>query len=325
MPGPGRGTAAPPTSARPVEMDCAMGLTLDYFETFDGLAIRWGTAASPGRARGTVLFLNGRTEFMEKYEAVVDDLNERRWDVYTCDWRGQGLSSRLLSDRRKGHVRCFEDYLADLDRLTTILETRGAPRPYILLGHSMGGHIGLRFLARRPGFFVRAVLTAPMIDIQLPRYLSPLVLGWLVRTALRTGSQGAYVLGSKGTPAHEGAFEGNPLTSDETRFAHCRTLIRRDPLLAVGGVTYGWLAAALDSIAILRTPDFARKLNVPLLMVTASEDRIVCPEAQTRFCRALPHGRLVCIQGARHELLVEADAHRRQFWQLWDGFIDPPA
>ncbi|HSO20446.1 MAG TPA: alpha/beta hydrolase, partial [Desulfosarcina sp.] len=66
-----------------------MALTFDYFDTFDGLSIRWGFSAASAHARGTVLFLNGRTEFMEKYGEVVDELNLRRYDVYSCDWRGQ--------------------------------------------------------------------------------------------------------------------------------------------------------------------------------------------------------------------------------------------
>jgi len=300
-----------------------MALTFDYFETFDGLSIRWGSGAAAARARGTVLFLNGRTEFMEKYAEVVAELNQRRYDVYTCDWRGQGLSSRLLANRLKGHVVRFEDYLADLEGLVAILEERAAPRPYILLGHSMGGHLAVRYLAERPGFFEQVVLTAPMIDIQLPRYLPPAVLNWMVRTALQAGLQDAYVLGSNGRPPHSGRFEGNPLTSDPTRFERSLAMMRRDPRLAVGGVTYGWLAAACRSIAVLNAPERVHCLDVPLLMVTASQDRIVCPRAQARFCRNLPDGRLVCIEGARHELLVETDALRARFWEAWDGFIGP--
>lgn len=300
-----------------------MGLTFDYHATFDGLSIRWGFSPALSGSRGTVLFLNGRTEFMEKYGEVVEDLNRRALAVYTCDWRGQGLSSRTLEDPRKGHVNRFEDYLADLDRLVAILQHRDVRRPLILLGHSMGGHLAVRLLARKPGLFDRAVLSAPMIDIQLPRFLTPALLSWVVGAALRIGLQKAYVIGSNGITAHEAGFEGNPLTSDRLRFEHCLAMIRRDPRLAVGGVTYGWLSAALASIRILQPPQFANALEVPLLLVSASEDRIVCPRAQVRFCANLPAGRHVCIQGARHELLVEIDAHRAQFWKAWDRFIHP--
>jgi lysophospholipase len=258
---------------------------------------------------------------MEKYTEVVEELNQRGFEVYSCDWRGQGLSGRLLDDRRKGHVGRFEEYLKDLDRLLAILDKRGVPGPHILLGHSMGGHLALRYLARRPGRFARVVLSSPMIDIQLPRFLSPAILRWTVRAALFAGLQGAYVPGSNGTPVEQTQFEDNPLTSDRMRFERSLAMLRRDPRLAVGGVTYGWLAAALQSINLLRSPSFARNLDVPVLMVTASEDKIVCPQAQVQFCRDLPQGRLVRIQGARHELLVETDERRAQFWSAWDRFL----
>lgn len=301
-----------------------MGLTFDDYTSRDGLSIRWGYgAATVPRVRGTVLLLNGRTEFMEKYSEVVDELNQRGFDVYTSDWRGQGLSSRMLADRHKGHVACFEDYLDDLERLVAIAGDRRAPGPYLLLGHSMGGHLALRFLDRRPDLFARVVVTSPMIDIQLPRFFPRQVLRWLVRRALRNGLQDAYIPGSGGYGARDRRFKGNDLTSDRVRFERCVAMIRRDPRLALGGATYGWLAAALQSIDGMAAPGFARSLETPLLMVTASEDRIVCPRAQARFCRCVPGGRSVCIQGARHELLVETDACRAQFWRAWDGFIAP--
>jgi lysophospholipase len=301
-----------------------MGLEFDYFSARDGLTIRWGFgAATAPCVCGTVLLLNGRTEYMEKYGEVIGELNQRGFDVYSCDWRGQGLSARMLVDRHKGHVLRFEDYLDDLATLVAIVQNRCAPEPYLLLGHSMGGHLSVRFLALRPDLFFRAVLTSPMIDIQLPRFLPRQMLRWLVGTALRAGLQEAYVPGSGGWQERDGRFPGNCLTSDRARFARNVTMIHEDPRLALGGVTYGWLAAALLSIDCIAAPGFAASLGVPVLMVTAGEDRIVCPKAQAQFCRGLRDGRMLCIRGARHELLVETDDRRAQFWQAWDRFIDP--
>ena len=304
------------------EIDTTMVLNFDTFTTRDHRAVRWGfapAAASP--PRGTVLFFNGRTEYMEKYAEVVEELNQRGFEVYSCDWRGQGLSDRMLADSQKGYVACFEDYLDDLDQLMASLESRRAPSPFILLGHSMGGHIALRFLERYPERFVRVILTSPMIDIQLPRFLPRSLLRWLARTATRKGLQGAYVLGAGGVNARDRRFEGNPLTSDRLRFERNVAMIDRDPRLAVGGVTYGWLDAAMQSIDRVVAPAFARSLRVPLLMVTAAEEQIVCRRAQEDFCRHAFDCRIECIEGARHELLVETDARRAQFWCAFDRFV----
>jgi lysophospholipase len=299
-----------------------MTLCDEYFTTPDGLSIRWGYAAAKGSpARGTVLFLNGRTEYMEKYAEVFEALTERRYTVYSLDWRGQGLSDRLLPDSEKGHVNDFEDYLHDLEQLMTIVHNHGASPPFILIGHSMGGHLALRFLERHPDQFVRGVLTAPMIDIRVPKLLPRRLLRWLVGTGAQRGRSDRYVIGSGGYSDRDRRFEGNPLTSDRTRFQRNVDMIARDPRLALGGVTYGWLSAALQSINYLTTQDFTRALTVPLLIVTAAEDRIVSRRAQKEFCRRAPDCRQVLIAGSRHELLVETDPRRDQFWQAFDRFV----
>jgi len=299
-----------------------MGFHFDYVKTPDNLMIRWGhapTVAVP--ARGTVLLLNGRTEYMEKYGEVAEELNQRGFAVYSCDWRGQGLSDRLLADGQKGHVRGFEDYLTDLEQVMAIVNRHQAPEPFILMGHSMGGHIAARFLERHPDVFARVVMTSPMIDIQLPALLPRYLLRLMVRMAVGRGLQGAYVPGSGEFNARERRFDGNPLTSDRARFERHIAMIEDNPRLAVGGVTYGWLAAAFRSIDHVATATFAGAFPVPLLMVTAGEDQIVSLPAQARFCRHVPDCHWTRIEGARHEVLVETDTRRALFWEAFDGFL----
>ena len=299
-----------------------MTLQIAYFTTRDGISIRWGyTAADVSPGRGTVLLLNGRTEYMEKYQEVFAALRQRGYAVYSCDWRGQGLSGRMLSDSQKGYVRRFDDYLEDLDQLMGIVRDQRPPSPFIIIGHSMGGHLALRFIERQPGLFERGVVTAPMIDIQVPFFLPRRLLRWLVHLAVDHGKEGDYILGTGGFGDRDRRYDGNPLTSDRARFQRNVDMIQQDPRLALGGVTYGWLAAALASIKWVTSPAFVQSLELPLLMVTASEERIVSRDAQERFYRQAPDCRLVSIEGARHELLVETDERQAQFWEVFDRFV----
>src|SRR5690606_30435107 len=96
-------------------------------------------AAQP---RGTVVLSPGRTEPIEKYYEVIGNFLARGWCVLAHDWRGQGLSARLLPDRLKGHARAVEEFLDDYARLLDVYETR-APKPWIMVGHSMGGALNL--------------------------------------------------------------------------------------------------------------------------------------------------------------------------------------
>jgi lysophospholipase len=88
----------------------------------------------------------GRSEPIEKYFEVVQDLLDRGFVVLVHDWRGQGLSHRALPDRLKGHAAGFKEFLGDYQALLAAFETR-LPKPWIALGHSMGGCLTMLALA----------------------------------------------------------------------------------------------------------------------------------------------------------------------------------
>ena len=72
--------------------------------TPDGVELRFARWGSPVHSKGTVCIFTGRGEFIEKYFETVRDLRKRGFAVAIMDWRGQGRSSRQLSDPRKGYV-----------------------------------------------------------------------------------------------------------------------------------------------------------------------------------------------------------------------------
>src|ERR1700756_734189 len=84
-------------------------------KTRDGVSLRFARWLPPAGRKGTVVLLQGRAEWIEKYFETVRDLRARGFAVATIDWRGQGLSDRLLSDRHKGYVRNFGNYITDLE------------------------------------------------------------------------------------------------------------------------------------------------------------------------------------------------------------------
>ena len=121
------------------------GATTGTFKGHDRLNLRFARwEPTRGPRRGTVCLFQGRGEFIEKYFEVVADLRRRGFAVATMDWRGQGGSSRLLSNPRKGHVRSFADFDQDLADFMKEVVLPDCPPPYIAMAHSMGGHILLR-------------------------------------------------------------------------------------------------------------------------------------------------------------------------------------
>lgn len=297
-----------------------VGTTFDFLDVGAHTLIRYAHWPKPG-ARATILLLPGFSEFIEKYFEVVDDLLARNLSVFAIDWRSQGLSSRPLENRNKVHLESFEQYLADLHRFVEVVVRPQAADPVVLLAHSMGGHLALRYMHDHSQMIQGAVLTAPMADIWFPPGMK---LGARISTqiALLTRREDRYILGSEDYGAKRQRFEGNRLTSDPERFAASHAAIAANPDLAVGGPTYGWLAAALRSIRIMNGPGFPEAIKTPTCLVGAGADRIVSTPANQQLAARMPNAEPFVIDGAQHEILMERDQYREQFFKRFDGFLD---
>ena len=66
----------------------------------------------------------GRTEPIEKYFEVIEDLTGRGYVVLAHDWRGQGLSHRSLTNRLAGHADGYQAFLDDYHALLAKYESR---------------------------------------------------------------------------------------------------------------------------------------------------------------------------------------------------------
>ncbi len=273
--------------------------------------------------RGVVLLLNGRGEYIEKHLETIGDLRTRGFAVWTLDWRGQGFSTRLLPDRFRHHVERFDDYSDDLDAL---IDTAIVPaldgRPFVLLAHSMGGHMGALLLARRGSLFARAILSAPMIDFLRGGAFARMAARTVMRLAcLSRTRREQFGPGTVRAPRLTRAFEGNNLTSCPERFAHDLALLNATPEAHLGGCTWGWLRAATASSKQMHRPAFARRIELPVLVILAGGDNVVSNSAMRRFASWLRDGELVELPGARHELLREHDRHRLPLWAAVDRFL----
>lgn len=280
--------------------------------------------AGRGHARGTVLLLHGRTEFLEKYAETVAALQQRGFAVCSFDWRGQGLSSRLLPDPRKGHVGSYQDYLDDLHAVITerMQGNPVTPRPWLVLAHSMGGHIALRYAHDHPGLWAGAVLSVPMIDIALPAPIRAIADSAVHFWSNWAGDDHYTPLASAQT-AYETPFYGNMLTSDPVRYQYNQELVRRYPHCVIGGTTWGWVRQSLDSVAILRQPRTLTHIDIPVLLLRAGADQVVDQTAIAEAADWLPDAQLVDFPDARHDLLQEQDHHLARLWQNFDTFSQP--
>jgi lysophospholipase len=295
------------------------GVVTGMLTTPDGVSIRYARWHPPPGRKGTVCVFLGRAEFIEKYFETVRELRAQGFAVAILDWRGQGGSERLLGDIRKGHVGDFSEYETDVETFMTEIVLPDCPPPIFAIGHSMGGSVMLRMARRGNRWFDRVVLSAPLIKLAGARGTSyPRIAAKVMRYA---GMGSTYVPGGNGTPIAVGPFLNNNATSDPVRYARTKAVLEAAPELGIGSPTVSWLDAAYRAMAEFANPAFAGKVRLPLMLIAAGRDQVVSTAAIEEIAIRLRAGSHLIVAGSRHELLMEQDSYRAQFWAAFNAFI----
>lgn len=297
------------------------GGAAEWFEGAGGLRLRAALfpAANP---RGSVVLSSGRTEFIEKYLEVIGELVGRGFTVLTHDWRGQGLSGRLSPDRLKGHADGFDDFVIDFGLLLDRFEDR-LPRPRIAVSHSMGGCLTAMALARGERRIHGAAFSAPMLGLAAHRQWPTRA---LVAVMAKAGGGQGFALGGAYDPFAT-TFEADRLTHDRVRYDRTRALMLANRDLALGAVTWGWVHSAFQALTWLHTSPAVATIAMPFTIVGAGQEKLVDNAGQKKIAAAIPGCRYVELPEAFHEILMETDAIRGQFWREFDALaarVAPP-
>ena len=288
-------------------------------KTPDGVTLRFARFAPPAGRRGTVCIFPGRTEWIEKYFETVRDLRSRGFAAAILDWRGQGLSDRALADRFKGHVRSFAEFDIDLETFMRDVVLPDCPPPIFALAHSMGATVVLRAVHRGQRWFDRIVLSAPMIGIAFVNSMT--IASRIVRAMRFSGLGTIYVPGRYRGVLDLQPYAGNILTTDPVRYARNAAILEAEPALGLGGPTVAWCDAAFSAMRAMNAPAYPARLRQPVLIVAAGRDAIVSNPAIENFATLLRAGSHLVVVGAQHEILMEQDRYRSQFWAAFDAFV----
>ncbi len=265
--------------------------------------------------RGSIIFSPGRTEFIEKYFETTTDLIQRGFNVLMVDPRGQGLSDRITEDPLKSYIPNFQVYADDLafaaEEFAPLL-----PKPHIAMGHSMGGTIVLQSILSGALTPDTVICSAPMLglfDLETPLLRAMIVMFSKLGLAKKNLP---FQRQRSGMPI---PFQGNKLTSDKDRYRSWAAYFQSTPRLRVGQPTYGWIRAALASMAYVNRN--ADNLKIPGLMLGAGADPIVDPASVEKFAKAAGCEYAV-VPGALHELFLERDPLRDEAFGQMDAFLD---
>ena len=66
---------------------------------------------------------------------------------------------------------------------------------------------------------------------------------------------------------------------------------------------------------------YAANIRQPILLIGAGRDGVVSTQAIENFAIRLRAGSHLIVSGAEHEMLMEHDRYRGQFWAAFDAFV----
>ena len=290
--------------------------------------MRFGTVAPPSHIPDAiVIVLPGLSEFSEKYFELAHDLLKRNLSMWVLDWQGQGKSERHLKNRHKRHATSFDDDVADLHFFLMEYVKHAAVHPdigripLVMLGHSMGANIGLRYLSQHPDMFAAAAFTAPMLGIKSLRAFP----GWLrlaISGALNESMNSSYIFGGGDwDPEIRPRRAHDTLSSDPVRDQVHNTWCEFDPDLQVGNVTFGWVHEALVSCYKLAKSRVLQSIQTPVLLALAEQEKLVDNKTIKKAVQKIPQATLLELPDSHHEILMEKDEIRDRFLAAFDELL----
>ena len=276
-------------------------------------------SASKKTDAASIVILPGFTEFCEKYSTAVLRLHQSGHNVLVLDWPGQGLSGHYGKDPLAVHCDDFSIYL---DALDVVIEAAGfCQKKFFLFGHSMGGHLALRYAVWRPSHSLGVILSAPMMA-------PPVVPVWLIRGfssfLIGMGLQHSYPPFYQVPELDRVRYyrSGNKLTRWPQGYESQFLWFDDMPKLRRSGPTIGWINAAYRSSAQCTLhADWLRSIEVPVLAFIAGDEKIVSASATNYALPLISQLERHDFVEARHELLHELPAVTDQLWALLLAFI----
>ncbi|MBS0557869.1 MAG: alpha/beta hydrolase [Proteobacteria bacterium] len=253
----------------------------------DGLAL---AIDSRGDARDPALvFAHGFGQTRQAWNASAATLADGGWRCLTMDARGHGDSGWRADGKYD-----FAQFVDDLVRAARI-----APHKPILVGASMGGLLGLVAQAEHEVF--RALV---LVDIT-PRWEAAGV--ERILTFMRAHPQG-FANVEEASAAIAQYLPHRVAAKSPERL---RSLLVAD---TGGRLRWHWDPRLLDTIAAgsereqMRLLDAARRIRVPVLLISGARSDVVSDDTIAEFLRCVPHAQHVRVDRAAHMIAGDDNA-----------------
>lgn len=287
--------------------------------------IRFGSVfPDDGAPDAIILTLQGLREPTEKYFEFAHWCLENNFAFWMMDWMGQGKSGRYLKNPQKRHSAGFDEDLEDFHHMIenyiryAAVSPKKGKIPLVMLGHSMGGNLGLRYLCRNPEIFSCAAFSAPMTGI-LAFHYAPQQLGAMAAANMSLLAGESYVPGGSDWPNKNEKLIN--LSSDPVRVGLQDFWFDHDEELRCGDVTFRWVHEAQKSCIALQNDTALEHIQTPCLFATAGLEELVDNTKTDQIAAIMPNAKVVEYPGAYHEILNEKDSVRNDFLKHFSEHI----
>tara|TARA_B100001996_G_C18670939_1_gene596716 strand:+ start:468 stop:1409 length:942 start_codon:yes stop_codon:yes gene_type:complete len=264
---------------------------------------------------GTVLLQQGHNEFIEKYYETIQEFLDRNYNVVAFDWRGQGMSERMINHRYKQHIEDFQIHDCDIKYIFSKV-LKHFTKPFIGVGHSMGGFILLSTLKKNQIEFDKIILSAPMLGFRSEKLLMKMIDIFFFLLP-----KSNFVPGSNPNMGKETPFEENDLTTDKFRYQRTQMLVRLKKDIRLWGVTLAWAKAVKNQLLIIRKDGWAETINNKILFLNNTNDKVVSSKQILKMSKRLKNSQIVNFEESEHEIFMEKDELRKKMWSSIDNFL----
>lgn len=261
-------------------------------KTSDQLELVWQSWV-PTTPRGVIVIIHGLAEHGSRYRETAECLSGNGWAVYACDLRAHGLSPNPPKAGRV-HVNRFTDYFNDVDAMTSLAKKHHEGLPLFILGHSMGGLITISYVLAKPEGVAGAIISSPALGTH-PEFKPPLFLKMMV--SILSFLAPRVLVDSK--------LDTQAISRDPDVVK----AYMDDPLISQK-ISARWYSELLK--AMKRANANAGSLSIPMLLMQSGSDRLVDPDAPSRWARSAPEEwvELVVWEDLYHEMLNEPEKDR---------------
>lgn len=253
---------------------------------------------SPSQARGSLIITHGLAEHTDCYHPLAEVLADDGWQVYAWDMRGHGRS-----EGKRGFVLDIADFIADLGCFYRLVIERNLDFKPVLFGHSLGGLVTTRFVEMEAPEISALVLSSPGFGLSMP---VPKYKEMLANVAIKWFPQITMFNEIKYTD----------LTHDpEMLKSYAADTLRHDK------ISPGLFLSMVANFP--RALEDADKIQVPVLMQLAGDDRLVSTAASREVFARLPNKKNQVLTYAESYHEIYNDLDRQQAIADLKKFISP--